>query len=159
LTIGVRRARSGDRRFVEALGAETAHIGVSAIRPADADTTARAFHRLLAFCDERPKTVTLIAESAGIPVGFLLLVTDIPDDVTQSPQAFVAYMAVEPAARRRGAAAKLLAAAEEEARSLGLPHLSLMVTADNAPARALYRRFGFTDERLVLTKRVEPIDS
>ncbi len=155
MTIGVRRARAGDRPFIEALGAETALTGVSAIRPTNADGAARAFHRLLAFCSDRPKSVTLIAESEGIPIGFLLLVNDIPDDVTQSPQSFVAYMAVEPAARRRGAAAKLLAAAEEEARRLGLPHLSLMVTADNAPAQALYRRAGFSDERIVLTKRVE----
>lgn len=155
MTIGVRRARGDDRRFVEALGAETALSGVSAIRSTDANAAARAFHQLLAFCESRA-SITLIAESDGIPVGFLLLITDIPDEVTQLRQAFVAYMAVEPAARRRGAASKLLAVAEEEARSLGLPHLSLMVTSDNAPARAVYEQCGFAEERLVLTKRLDP---
>jgi ribosomal-protein-alanine N-acetyltransferase len=71
------------------------------------------------------------------------------------PQAFVAYMAVEPVAQRQGAGRLLLAEAEREARNLGLPHLSLMVTADNAPARALYAAAGFLEERTIMTKPLE----
>jgi ribosomal protein S18 acetylase RimI-like enzyme len=155
LTILVRRAQPADRAYIEALGADAAMSGVSTIRPVDGDVAARAFHRLLAFCEERPKTVMFIAESAAVPVGFLILVTDIPDDVTQMRQAFVAFMAVEPVARRSGTGRLLLEAAEREARQLGLPHLSLMVTADNAPARALYFSSGFVEERVILTKSLE----
>lgn len=97
----------------------------------------------------------LIAESESVPVGFLILVVDIPDDVTQMPQAFVAYMAVEPVARRRGAGRLLLEEAEREARKLGLPHLSLMVTAGNEEARALYAAVGFVEERAIMTKSLE----
>ncbi|HKW44361.1 MAG TPA: GNAT family N-acetyltransferase [Candidatus Eremiobacteraceae bacterium] len=157
MTIVVRQGRQGDHAYLEALGTDTAQAGVSKIRPVSGDTAARAFRRLLAFCEQRQKTVVLIAESESIPVGFLILVTDIPDDVTQMPQAFVAYMAVEPVARRRGAARMLLAGAEREARKLGLPHLSLMVTADNTSARRLYASAGFVEERSIMTKPLEPL--
>jgi ribosomal protein S18 acetylase RimI-like enzyme len=155
LTIVVRRGGPGDHAYIEALGAETAQSGVSSLRPVSADVAALAFRRLLLFCEQREKTVVLVAESESVPVGFLILIADIPDDVTQMPQAFVAYMAVEPVARRRGAGRLLLAAAEREARNLGLPHLSLMVTADNAPARALYAAAGFLEERTIMTKPLE----
>lgn len=141
--------------YIEALGTETALSGVSSLRPVSAGVAALAFRRLLAFCEQRPQTVVLIAESESVPVGFLILIVDIPDDVTQMPQAFVAYMAVEPDARRRGVARLLLAQAEREARNLGLPHLSLMVTAGNAPARALYSAVGFSEERAIMTKALE----
>ena len=156
MTVTVRRGNPGDHAYIEALGTDTAQSGVSAIRPVSADVAALAFRRLLVFCEQRAKSVVLIAESESVPVGFLILIVDIPDDVTQMPQAFVAYMAVEPVARRRGVARLLLAEAEQEARKLGLPHLSLMVTAGNAPARALYRAAGFSEERAILTKALEP---
>lgn len=38
------------------------------------------------------------------PVGFVLAIFDLPNDLTLSPQAFVAYIAVEPAYQRRGVA-------------------------------------------------------
>jgi GNAT superfamily N-acetyltransferase len=155
LTIVVRRGDPGDHAYIEALGTATAESGVSVIRAVSGDVAALAFRRLLAFCEQRRQTVVLIAESESVPVGFLILVVDIPDDVTQMPQAFVAYMAVEPIARRRGAGRLLLAEAEREARKLGLPHLSLMVTAGNEPARALYAAVGFVEERAIMTKSLE----
>jgi ribosomal protein S18 acetylase RimI-like enzyme len=88
--------------------------------------------------------VALIGELGGRRVGFLLLVFDIPDEVTLTEQAFIAYAAVEPDARGRGVGRALLDAAEQHAREAGLRYVSLMVTDDNAPARALYDGPGFS---------------
>lgn len=54
-------------------------------------------------------------------------------------------LAVLPAARGRGIGRALLAAAEAHARATGCCKLTLEVQEDNAPARALYARFGFRD--------------
>ena len=95
----------------------------------------------------------LVAEVDGAPEGFALLIYDLPDEITLTEQAFIAYMAVEPAWQRRGIGAP--AAGEHRgssARKRGLPYLSLMVTEDNAPARALYAAAGFATERRMMTK-------
>jgi ribosomal protein S18 acetylase RimI-like enzyme len=154
VSIEVRRAQPEDDDFIAALGSSCAASSVSAVRPVPDATAALSFQRLLTFCRERPGTVELVAELDDVPAGFLLLLTDIPDDVTQEDQAFVAYMAVEAAMRRRGVGSALIRTADVEARRLGLPHLSLMVTAENAGARRLYASNGFSEERVLMTKRI-----
>jgi len=68
------------------------------------------------------------------------------------PQGFIAYMAVEPDARRLGIGVQLLEAAENAARVRGLPHMALMVTEDNDAARELYAQAGYVTERRLLCK-------
>ena len=152
MSIEVRRASPDDDRFISALGSSTASFSISALRHVSADTAALSFRRLLMFCRERPGTIDFIADVDGEPAGFLIMLTDVPDDVTLEEQAFVAYMAVAQPMRARGVGTSLLRAAEAEARRLRLPHLCLMVSADNAPARALYDRAGFGAERVLLAK-------
>lgn len=99
--------------------------------------------------------VLLIAENElDGRAGFLLMLDDLPDEVTSLPQGFIAYMAVEPDARRGGVARQLLAAAEDAARARGLGHVALMVTEDNAAARELYAQAGYATERRLLCKRL-----
>lgn len=155
VSIEVRRAAPDDEAFITALGSSCATTSVSRIRHVNADTAALSFRRLLMFCRERPGTIDLIAAVDGERAGFLILLTDVPDEVTQSDQAFVAFMAVAEPVRRTGVGRALLRAAEHEAGRLKLPHLSLMVSADNAAARSLYARAGLVEERLLLTKLVE----
>ena len=52
---------------------------------------------------------------------------------------------VRPEYRRRGIASALTAHAEGEARTRGFDRLRLGVSADNAPAQALYRQRGYVD--------------
>ncbi|MGB9650319.1 MAG: GNAT family N-acetyltransferase, partial [Candidatus Cybelea sp.] len=110
-----------------------------------------AFDRLCEVVDSQSH-VTLIASRNGESVGFLLMLDNLPDEVTLLPQAFVAYMAVEPSVRKAGVGAALLAAAEDEARRRGLPYMALMVTEENAPALRLYERGGYRTERRLLCK-------
>lgn len=148
------RAQPDDDDFIAALGSSCAASSVSTVRPVSDSIAALSFARLLTFCRERPGTVELVAWLEDARAGFLLLLTDIPDDVTQEDQAFVAYMAVEPAMRRRGVGSALIRTADVEARRLGLPHLSLMVTAENADAKRLYAKNGLLEERVLMTKRI-----
>lgn len=112
----------------------------------------RAFDRLMAVLEQQTSHVTLIARRNGERAGFLVLLNDLPDEVTLLPGAFVAYMAVEPAARRTGVGAALLAAAEDEARRRGVPYIALMVSEENEGARRLYGHAGYHTERRLLCK-------
>jgi ribosomal protein S18 acetylase RimI-like enzyme len=150
-TVAVRRGEHDDRGFVRDLGRRSATSSVSAVREARHDDVLDAFDRLAEFVYGRRHDV-LIAEEHGERVGFLLLLYDVPDEVTSTEQAFVAYTAVEPFARGRGAGRAMMNAAEDYARAHGLRYVSLMVTDDNTPARALYDNAGFVTERRMMTK-------
>jgi ribosomal protein S18 acetylase RimI-like enzyme len=149
--VAIRPGTSRDRAFVIDLGRRVSPTSVSSQRVALAPLVEGAYERLVEFVLAREHDV-FVAEVNGVPAGFALLIYDLPDEITNAEQAFIAYMAVEEAHRRRGIGRALLARVEEAARRRGLPHLSLMVTEDNEPARELYRAAGFTTERRMLTK-------
>jgi ribosomal protein S18 acetylase RimI-like enzyme len=149
--IGARAA--ADRDFVRTLGRRCVMASVASARPTSEANAQEAFDRLCRIV-ENQSHVTLIARRDGERVGFLLMLDDLPDEVTLLPQAFVAYMAVEPSHRRDGVGAALLAAAEDEARRRRLPYIALMVTEENGSARGLYDRAGYQTERRLLCKRL-----
>ena len=152
MNVGIRRARSKeDEAFIAELGRRSVGSSVSSMRPAPASVAESAYDRLLETVAAQSH-VTFIAEYDGAPAGFALLVDDLPDDVTGLPQAFLAYMAVEPELRHRGIGTALLRAAEDEARQRGLPYIALMVTEQNEAARLLYERAGYATERRLLCK-------
>jgi ribosomal protein S18 acetylase RimI-like enzyme len=149
--VAVRRGDEADHDFVRDLGRRTATSSVSAVRIARHDDVLYSVDRLADFVFGR-RHAALIAERDGERVGFLLLLFDMPDEVTLTQQAFVAYTAVEPHARGSGVGHALMVGAEAHARAEGLGYVSLMVTEDNVPARALYDNAGFVTERRMMTK-------
>jgi len=150
-SVAVRAGDGADHAFVRDLGRRSATTSLSPLRAARHDDVLNAFDRLVEFVYGRHHAL-LIADDDGERVGFLLMLFDVPDEVTLTEQAFVAYMAVEPFARERGVGHALLDAAQAHATAHGLRFVSLMVTDDNAPARALYESAGFVTERRMLTK-------
>ena len=149
--IAVREGRPDDRPFVAELGRQTMGDSVARFRYVNDAMLEASYDGLLDFVF-RQSHVLLIAEQHEKRLGFILMLDTMPDEVTRMPQAFIAYMAVEPSVRGRGIGSRLLAAAEDEARRRGLPYMGLMVTEDNAAARALYERAGFLTERRLLCK-------
>jgi ribosomal protein S18 acetylase RimI-like enzyme len=151
LEIVVRQGRAEDRPFVEDLGKRTMGDSVAKFRYVNEALLEASYDGLLDFVF-RQSHVLLVAEHNGRRAGFVLMLDTMPDEVTRMPQGFVAYMAVEPSMRGAGIGSRLLAAAEDEARRRGLPYMGLMVTEDNAAARALYERAGYLTERRLLCK-------
>jgi ribosomal protein S18 acetylase RimI-like enzyme len=149
--IAIRRGTVRDRAFVIDLGRRVSQASVSSLRIALPPLLEGAYERLVEYVLAREHDV-LVAECDGAPAGFALLIYDLPDEITLTEQAFVAYMAVEPAMQRRGIGRELLNSIEGYARKRGLPYLSLMVTEENAAARELYAGAGFTTERRMMTK-------
>jgi ribosomal protein S18 acetylase RimI-like enzyme len=151
VAVVIREGRAEDRPFVEDLGRRTMGDSVAQFRYVNGAMLEASYDGLLDFVF-RQSHVLLIAEEAQQRAGFILMLDTMPDEVTRMPQGFVAYMAVEPSHRCRGIGSRLLAAAEDEARRRGLPYMGLMVTEDNAAARALYERAGYLTERRLLCK-------
>lgn len=153
MSVSVRKASGDDRDFVRDLAERTVMQSVAAFRHTPETLVRIALARLLEIV-ETQSHVTLIAQAEGTRAGFLLLLDDLPDEVTTTPQGFIAYMAVEQARRGQGIGSALLAAAEDEARRRGLPYMALMVTEDNAAARRLYESSGYITERRLLCKQL-----
>lgn len=151
--VAIRRGERPDRPFVLELGTRVAGTSVSSLRAALLPLVESAFRTLAEYVWSRDHD-TLIAERDGKPVGFVLVVYDLPDEVSLTDQVFIAYMAVAPEAQRRGVGRLLLDAVERLARERGVDYVSLMVTEENAPALGLYAAAGFATERRMLTKRV-----
>jgi ribosomal protein S18 acetylase RimI-like enzyme len=159
MSISVRRARDDDRSFIETLGIETALQTVSPVRALNQKVAEHAYHRLMKLCEERPGTVIFLAENQERRAGFLVMLTDMPDDITQNDQAFIAYVAVVPEQRGRGVGRALLQAAIAEGLRRELPHLSLMVSAENAEAKALYESENFVPERILMTRPLASVSA
>jgi ribosomal protein S18 acetylase RimI-like enzyme len=147
----IRRGDQSDGEFVRDLGGRVAMTSVSPFRQVMGSLVVLAYDKLLEFVYAQSH-VMLIAEEDGERVGFLLLLDMLPDEVSMAPQAFVAYMAVEPNRRRRGIGRSLLNAAEGIARERGLPTIAMMVTEGNLPALGLYTSSGYRTERRLLCK-------
>ena len=94
----------------------------------------RGFARTLAEAVGWPRTLWAIWVLSLLGVGA-------PD----ADEAYVDELGVAAWARRRGVGRALLAACEAEARRAGRDRLTLWVTIDNAPARALYEGCGFRE--------------
>jgi ribosomal protein S18 acetylase RimI-like enzyme len=150
--IVLRRGSPADRAFVLDLGSRTTADSVSALRGAPAPVVRASYEQLVSFAFERSHVLVVAESPLEGPLGFVLMLDDLPDEVTSLPQGFIAYMAVEPEARRHGIGAMLLGAAEDEARARGLPVVALMVTEENAAARELYAQAGYLTERRLLCK-------
>ena len=148
----LRRGGPADRAFVLDLGKRTTEASVSSLRPAPDALVYASYQRLIDFAFANACELLIAENELDGPVGFALLLHTMPDEVSGLPQSFVAYMAVEPDARRHGIAAKLLAAAEDAARAKGHAHVALMVTEDNDAARELYAQAGYETERRLLCK-------
>lgn len=149
--MNVRPGVRADWDFVEGLGSRVA--ATSRVRGASDEALETGVRRLLDVVSSQSHLL-FIAEDVGRPVGFLILLDALPDEVSLQEQGFIAYMGVEPAFEGHGAGTALLIAAEDEARRHRLPYISLMVTESNARAMRLYERAGYRTERRLLCKRL-----
>jgi ribosomal-protein-alanine N-acetyltransferase len=98
--------------------------------------SARSLRRLLA----GDSAAIWVARAGGTTLGSLVLLMRRNNAVGR-----IYSVVVDPAARGQGIAGRLVNAAERHARLGKKALMSLEVRADNAPARALYRRLGYAE--------------
>jgi ribosomal protein S18 acetylase RimI-like enzyme len=97
--------------------------------------------------------LAFVAERGGEPVGFALARR------RRGGEGRITDLYVRPDVRRHGGAAALVRAAASALRERGVTHVTLWVDARNADARAVYRRWGFREERLALVAEVAALDA
>lgn len=114
---------------------------------------------------ENPLSLWLVEEREGCVAGYI-------GSQSVPPEADVMNVAVAPEFRRCGVASALLSALLARLCAQGIESLSLEVRVSNAPARALYERFGFAavglrknyyldpkEDALILRKELSDADS
>ncbi len=115
-----------ERRYLAMLEApsfaRTRRFVLDSLKAGAVHVVAVADGEVIGWCDLRPKAAPTLRHSAVLGMGIV-----------------AAY-------RGQGIGSRLLATALELARARGIRRAELIVRSDNAPAIALYRRFGFVDE-------------
>jgi len=100
----------------------------------------------------QPGRATYVAVAGGEVVGVMSIREQ--THFTGQADAYVGELAVAPGMERRGIATDLMNAAEAWAAQRGLASVTLHTAAANQPARSLYRRLGYHEEELQLTKAI-----
>jgi ribosomal protein S18 acetylase RimI-like enzyme len=115
-----------ERRYLAMLEApsftRTRRLVLDSLRAGAVHVVAVMDDEVVGWCDLRPKTAPTLRHSAVLGMGIV------------------------PALRGQGIGSRLLAATLQLARAGGIRRAELNVRSDNAPAIALYRRFGFVTE-------------
>jgi GNAT superfamily N-acetyltransferase len=109
---------------------------------------------LLTLCREQEGAI-LVAEDGGRVVGFAAVQCKVPNEDTDEGDyefALISDLGVNETHRGRGIGRALIAACEAFARDTGARWLRIGVLGENAVARGLYERCGFTDRQVVLEK-------
>jgi GNAT superfamily N-acetyltransferase len=96
-----------------------------------------------------------VAEADGQLLGFIHLKT-VVDYFSQEPIAHISDVVVAEAAEGQGVGKTLIKAAEDWARTSGYTMVQLHVLTDNARARTVYERLGYSAEWLKYIKRLGP---
>jgi len=115
-----------ERRYLAMLEApsfsRTRRFVLDSLKAGAVHVVAVADGEVIGWCDLRPKAAPTLRHTAVLGMGIV-----------------AAY-------RGQGIGSRLLATALELARAHGIRRAELSVRSDNAPAIALYRRFGFVEE-------------
>lgn len=154
LDVIIRPAEAADRDFMFGLAPRLAAV---ADLPWHTVSDLIAFqHRYMKLAFARPKDeiVTLIAEDqSGAPLGFIHAEAA-TDSVTLERCGYVTVLATTAAAEGQGVAQGLIEGVEDWARGKGFRLLGLDVFANNQRTRAFYRRMGYVEDSLRLTKEI-----
>lgn len=121
--------------------------------PMDASLTRRAFTRLI---EEDALGRVWLLEAGAEVAGYAVLTLGFSLEYG-GRDAFLDDLYVSPGHRGRGLGRTALDAVVAECRLRGVRALHLEVARDNAPAHALYARFGFVShDRTLMTRPVRP---
>ncbi len=151
----VRRAKREDLAFIRELTLETVDQGVSALRDISNDQVqiraAQSLEELEHMFTRKRDHAFLIAESAGEPVGFLILEYRDVEETTGELQTLIFNMAVTPSHLGKRVDRVLVREAAKLSHQRGYRYMTARVTASNERALLAALKQGFDIERYQLT--------
>ena len=104
---------------------------------------------------ESPDDVVFVAERDGAIAGYVWAALEpLSWKELRGPAGFIHDIAVIDDARRAGIATQLMQTAMDWLRERGAPRVILWTAAPNDAARALFRRLGFRDTMIEMTKEL-----
>lgn len=105
---------------------------------------------------ESTEDCVFVAEKDGAIIGYVYAALEpLSWKELRGPAGFIHDVAVAEESRRSGVATKLIQRAIEWLRERGAPRVILGTAASNRGAHALFRRLGFRDTMIEMTKELE----
>lgn len=154
--IRIRPAQDDDIGFMFALAPRLAEVAELPWHQAQDLIAFQHRYMRAAFARPKSETVTLIAVATdGKQLGYVHAEAS-TDSVTLEPCGYVTVLALTKEAEGQGAAARLMEGVEDWARGKGFRLIGLDVFANNQRARTFYRRLGYQEDSLRLTKPIKP---
>lgn len=154
-SIVVRRAVAADRTEMGRLGAALieAHHAFDPTRFVGASgRTADLYAAYLDRQREQADALVLVAENAGIVIGYCFAANEGADPMTlRGPAGVVHDLFVDHAYRRSGVARRLLEDVRARLFKMGAPRLMLSTAARNLPAQRLFASMGFRPTMIEMT--------
>lgn len=149
----LRNATPLDEGAILALTRELADFPVPSWRTADEIRQADLPILRAALAGTPPDQLLLLAEEAGVVLGFVYVVTN-RDYFSGEAHAYVEDLAISPDARGKGVARALMQAAEDWTREQGHHRIRLAVWYQNERARGLYEHLGYQPETMYYIKEL-----
>jgi ribosomal protein S18 acetylase RimI-like enzyme len=157
MTLRLRPLRDDEvPEFIETLraGYEQSLVADASMSAAEAEEKAASDHAVL-FPEGRPQAdhhLYIVERETGEPVGHLFWAKrSFPGS---GPRAFLYDVYIDEPFRGRGFGRQAMALLEEEVRAAGLPGLDLNVWGGNDLARSLYRKLGFEERAIFMSKEL-----
>jgi len=154
----IREAVAADRPALEDCMAELQAFGrsIDSNRVAPEAIRGKYIDHLLAEC-AKSDGYFLVAQRSGQVVGFICVLCRVEsEDIVEREReyAYVTDLVVVVRHRNTGIGADLMRAAETRARSRGATRIRVGVLAANSGAHRLYQQLGYSDQEVVLEKRI-----
>jgi GNAT superfamily N-acetyltransferase len=158
MTISIRKAEARDLPTLGQLGAmliRTHHAFDSQRFLAPREGTESGYASFLGNALQSPDACVFVAEREGSVIGYVFAALEpLSWMELRGPAGFIHDVAVAEDERNRGAGTKLMEAAIGWLRDHGAPRVILLTATLNETAHALFRRLGFRDTMVEMTREL-----
>jgi|TARA_R110002096_G_scaffold436105_1_gene668081 GNAT superfamily N-acetyltransferase len=147
----IREATDADRSFI--FGLSPTLIEEAKLHWHSPEVLSQFQDRYITTCldDTEDRQIILIAERAGVPLGFIQVVES-KDEISEELCSRVPLLAVSKDAQGAGVGRRLMNEAEAWAKKQGHRLLQLEVFNNNHQARSFYEKSGFENDTIIMVK-------